>query len=213
MILRLIIRTIANFLFTFGLGILIFTYAPLAYSEVRYLTAKNTETNYSIDDKRVDENISEGSESENVVPIVPVDKDFSVIITEIDVNAPVVKDVTTVNQNEYMDALKNGVAHARGTALPGHNGNMFIFAHSSLNFWQLGKYATVFNLLDKLEPGDSIIFYYEGKPYVYEVFQKKLVSGWDTRPFADEYDVPVVTLVTCYPPGTTKDRLIIKAKM
>jgi sortase A len=90
---------------------------------------------------------------------------------------------------------------------------MFLFAHSSLNFWQLGPYATVFNLLNKIEVGDNITMVYKGRPYVYRVFSTEVVAGWNTKPFDDNYTVPVITLVTCDPPGSTQNRRVVKAKL
>ena len=119
----------------------------------------------------------------------------------------------SANQAEYTAALHEGIAHAKGTALPGERGNTFLFAHSSLNFWQLGPYATVFNLLKELEVDDTVILLHEGKPYLYEVFDKEIVNGWNTELFDIEYDVPVVTMITCDPPGSTINRLVVKARL
>jgi len=213
MFVRFLLRVISNLLIIAGFSVIIFTYVPILYSEVRYFFWSGSHNEYLISSEPSESYVDSVIDLTNVVPIEPADPNFSLIISKIEVNAPVVKNVSTGTLSEYMNALKNGVAHSRGTALPGENGNMFLFAHSSINFWELGKYATVFNLLNKLESGDELVFYYEGKPYVYEVFQKKIVSGWDTKPFDDEYDVPVVTLITCYPPGATLNRLVVKAKM
>jgi len=112
-----------------------------------------------------------------------------------------------------MEALSRGVAHAKGTALPGEVGNVYLFAHSSLNFWQLGKYATVFNLLRKLEPGDKIVLFYEGRRYNYIVTKREIVPRFNTKPLLKRVSEPTLTLQTCYPPGTTLNRLIITAKL
>jgi len=219
MILRFILTTIANFLFITGLGILTFTYAPIIYSEAIYASTSksnnqahnnvqlNTPNNPNIPD------IDDSFDYANITPVVAVDPNFSVIIDKINVNAPVVADVSTVNNLEYMNALSHGVAHAKGTPYPGQDGNMFLFAHSSINFWQLGPYATVFNLLNKVEVGDNITMVYKGRPYVYRVFSTEVVPGWNTKPFDDNYTVPVITLVTCDPPGSTQNRLVVKAKL
>ncbi len=140
----------------------------------------------------------------------PVDKNFSIIIEKLGVNAPVIKNVSVTNEREYFNALKKGVAHAKG--IPGKPGNTYLFAHSSLEFWKMGPYATVFNQLRKLKTGDSIYIVYKNNYFKYIVKEKFIVSGFNTSPFLQEYKKEsVLTLQTCDPPGTTLNRLIIRA--
>jgi LPXTG-site transpeptidase (sortase) family protein len=205
---RIILNTIGSFLLLLGLIVFEFTYVPLIYSYINYQVNKNNQN------KEIEVKVEEQKEeSRNIEPVVPVDENFTIIIPKIEVNAPVVEGVSTANAIEYSQALRNGVAHAKGTALPGQEGNMFIFAHSSLNFWQLGKYATVFNLIKQLEPGDTVTFYYKNEPYLYSVIDKTTVPGWNTAPFEQEYTEPIATLITCDPPGTTLNRMVIRAKL
>lgn len=213
---RFIAKTLGNFLMFIGLGIATFTYAPIIYSEINYMLSPKENIAPEESQKVLtpdSSGISSEPEFENIELLEPVDPEFSVMITKIDVNAPIVEDVTTINEAEYMNALRRGVAHARGTSLPGEDGNMFLFAHSSLNFWELGPYATVFNLLNKLEEGDLITIFYEGKAYTYSVYEIDVVPGWNTEPFYEEYSEPTVTLITCDPPGTTLNRRVIKARL
>ena len=110
--------------------------------------------------------------------ILPVNKDFSIVIEKINVNAPIVANVSVSDEKEYKEALKMGVAHAKGSAPPG-DGNTYLFAHSSLDFWQLGRYATIFNLLDKLEEGDRVFIFYQGERFEYRVSQSTVYKGFD----------------------------------
>jgi LPXTG-site transpeptidase (sortase) family protein len=207
-------RTFSNFLIILGSGIFVFTYGPILYSESWYFLHNQGSQPHEvvIEDSTpsqtavTDEEISEGIEL-----VSPIDESFSVIIPKIEVNAPVIEDVSMADYDEYMAALKDGVAHAQGTSLPGESGNMFLFAHSSLNFWELGPYATVFNLLNKLEKEDLVFVVKDGETYMYKVESMKVVAGWDTTPFYEEYDEPTLTLVTCYPPGTTVNRYVVTA--
>ncbi|TXI33604.1 MAG: sortase [Niabella sp.] len=210
---RLFLRVTSNFLIATGVGIMFFTYSPIVYDNANYLLF-HTKTASGIVTTNGVENISNVvSDSENISPIKAASDEFAVIIPSIDVNAPVVENVSTSNEKEYMQSLRSGVAHARGSALPGQNGNMFLFAHSSLNFWELGPYATVFNLLEKTKNDDTVIIVYKSNVYIYEIFDQEVVKGWDTSPFYEEYDTPVVTLITCTPPGTTLNRLVVRAKL
>lgn len=215
---RLLLRTFGNFFMITGFSIIIYSYTPLLIDELNYdffiskreTKSINTQTTSAIDQTNIqDEDYSNIS----ILPAKPADLNFSVIIPKIEVNAPVVPNVSVSVEKEYMLALRSGVAHAQETALPGEVGNIFLFAHSSLNFWQLGPYATVFNMLKKLEKNDVVILYYKGNAYEYLVYEMDVVPGWDTSPFDAEYDRSVVTLITCDPPGTTLNRRVIKAKL
>ncbi len=207
---QLFFSTIGHSLILLGISILTFTYIPILYAEIVYDLSPHQidETSGSI--KTV--NKDRGPDYSNIQPYISPQGSYYILISKIGVKAPIVPEVSTANKVEYTKALENGVAHAKGTALPGENGNSFLFAHSSINFWKLGKYATVFNLLNKLENGDTVIIVKDDKPYLYEVFSKEIVKGWNTEPFDVEYSQPVLTLVTCYPPGSTINRLVVKAK-
>ncbi len=210
---RLLAKVIGNLFFIIGLGVALFTYSPIIYSEVGYRLKPHPQPVVKDIGAILQNQEAESFDYENILPTVPVSEDFGIVIDKISVNAPVVANVEITNEKLYMDSLRYGVAHASGTVLPGEKGNMFMFAHSSLNFWQLGPYATVFNLLSKLEIGDTMVIYHEGKGYVYSVFETSIVHGWNTKPFDQEYAEPVVTLVTCDPPGTTQNRRVVKARI
>lgn len=154
--------------------------------------------------------------------IQPVDKDFGIIIPKILANAKVVANVDPYDSKAYQAALTKGVAHAAGTAFPGHAGNTFIFAHSSVDWYIANRYNSVFYLLHKLEKGDEIDMYYKGKKFVYKVTDKKYVEASDVSYLNSSYsglinqtptDTSTLTLMTCWPPGTTLKRLIIQAKI
>ncbi len=141
----------------------------------------------------------------------PVSSDFGLVINKLGVNAPIVKDVGVSQESLYLQALESGVAHARGSALPGEGGLIYLFAHSSLNYWALGRYATVFNLLNKLEENDSIVIYYKNHLFKYQVTSKRIIPGFSTLPINWEGDSETLILQTCYPPGATLSRLIVTA--
>lgn len=148
------------------------------------------------------------------IVLTPVNTDFSLVIEKIGVNVPVVKDVRVSDKNSYMNALEKGVAHAVVSDYPSTEpGNVYIFAHASLNFWHLGKYATVFNLLRHLDINDTIHVFYEGRHFVYKVIGKERYKGFNTYPITRPVLEPLLTLQTCDPPGTTLNRLVITAKL
>jgi len=40
--------------------------------------------------------------------------------------------------------LQKGIAHAQGSVFPGMQGNIYLFAHSTDNWWNVGRYNAVF---------------------------------------------------------------------
>lgn len=147
------------------------------------------------------------------LPMPPVNTDFSVVIPKIDVNTPVVADVNPGDKKAYLDALNHGAAHALGTAKPGQIGNSYIFAHSTANPLNIERYAAVFTLLSKLNAGDRITTFYQGKRYDYAIDRKYTVDFNDVSPLTATFDRPVLTLQTCDPPGTEFHRLILVAHL
>lgn len=145
--------------------------------------------------------------------IVPVSTDFGIVIEKINANARVIPNVDPSNERDYMNALAQGVAHAKGTVFPGQKGNIYLFSHSTDAPWNVVRYNAIFYLLGKLEVGDRIIMFYQGRRFDYIVFDKTIASPQDTHFLTDTYNESVLTLQTCDPPGTTLNRLIIRAKL
>jgi len=149
--------------------------------------------------------------SQTTEVISPVNTEFGIVIPKISANAPIIANVDADSYDEYIKALQLGVAHALGTAFPGDNGHIYLFAHSTDNILSVGTYNAVFYLLYKLEPGDEVLLFYKGHKYRYSVTGKRVVSPNEihylTRASAEEF----LTLQTCWPPGTTLQRLLVFA--
>jgi LPXTG-site transpeptidase (sortase) family protein len=144
--------------------------------------------------------------------IVPVDSEFGIVVPKIMANAKVIPDVDPLNSAVYQRALTKGVAKAKGTANPGEGGNIFIFAHSSADILEANKYNAIFYLLSKLEKDDEIDIYYKNQKYIYKVTERKTVNADEVK-YLDPTDSEQLTLMTCWPPGTTLKRLVIIAKL
>ncbi len=132
------------------------------------------------------------------------------IIPKINVELPVVYDVESVDEHAVQAGLEEGVVHYATTSHPGEKGNGAIFGHSSNNILNKGKYKFAFVLLSRLENGDTFYIEKDGVRYVYRVFQKEVVSPSEVSVLND---VPgktsTITLITCDPPGTTINRLVV----
>lgn len=115
-------------------------------------------------------------------------------------------------ENQIQGALQDGVVHYPGTAEPGQNGNVFITGHSSYYAWDPGQFKDVFALLGQLEIGDEYYVYYDQKKFTYRIFEKLIVEPTDVSVLNQPTDKKISTLMTCYPVGTTRSRLVIKAE-
>jgi LPXTG-site transpeptidase (sortase) family protein len=129
------------------------------------------------------------------------------VVPKINVKTPIIY-VETTNEASIQAALPNGVVHYHGTAKPGEVGNTFITGHSSNYWWIKGQYNYVFLHLNKIEIGDQAIIYRDGKKFVYQASNIKVVEPNETS-VLNPTDTPVLTLMTCTPPGTNWKRLIV----
>ncbi len=134
-----------------------------------------------------------------------------IIIPKINLDVPVVYDEPSYEEGKIQTALERGTVHYGNTPLPGEIGNSVILGHSSNNYFNSGEYKFAFVLLFRMEENDTFILNYEGTRYVYRVFSKKIVEPDDFSVLAPS-DKPIVTLITCTPPGTSWKRLIVQAE-
>lgn len=134
-----------------------------------------------------------------------VDSFFSIVIPEIGAKANISANIDPFNENEYTKALKQGVAHAKGT-------HYFLFAHSTNSITNITRYNAVFYSLKDLEEGSKIILFRKYQKHLYQVTQKLIVDPNDTS-WLEPKDPQTLILQTCFPPGTNRQRLLIIAKL
>ncbi len=135
-----------------------------------------------------------------------------IIIPKLNLEIPVNYTETSNNESAIEGDLNSGVVHYPSTAFPGENGNSAYFGHSSNNIFNPGKYKFAFVLLHTLAPGDTFYLVYNSKTYVYQVFSRQIVPPSDVsvlNPIAGHN--ATATLITCDPPGTSINRLVITA--
>jgi len=142
--------------------------------------------------------------------ISPSSWEFSLLIPKIALNAKVIPEVDASQETAYKKALKQGVAHAKGSSFPNEDGFVYIFGHSTDFLWNVKTYNALFYLLGKLEPGDEVDLFYQGKHFSYLVSQKKVLDASDLSLLENGKEKQLI-LSTCWPPGTTLKRLFIIA--
>ena len=97
--------------------------------------------------------------------------------------------------------LNHGPGHWPGTALPGMLGNVVIGGHRT-------AHDRPFRYIDKMKPGDQVIFVTEAGRFVYTVLRTEIVTP-DALWIVDQTDAYTATLFACNPVGSTKERIVV----
>ena len=112
---------------------------------------------------------------------------------------------TIVVEGTTASALRAGAGHYPATPLPCENGNVGIAGHRT-------TYGKPFANLDQLEPGDTIILTTPIGSCTYEVSKQPfVVSPSNLDVIADTPTTRELTLTTCHPKHSARQRLIVKA--
>jgi LPXTG-site transpeptidase (sortase) family protein len=202
------VRYVAILLLLTGLISLVLTFYPILKSYIDYiLFPPNTDIAVEIvkDDKDITKNISKDTDT------VLLDPNFGIYIPKIKANAPVLQDVNPNDEDEYINALYKGVAHAKGTSTPNREGNVFLFAHSAVNFYEQRRFNIYFYLLGELKKDDPVYISYQGEIYTYKVLEIRKVDPSETKYLGKYMDEDTLTIMTCWPAGTDFKRLIVTA--
>ena len=135
-----------------------------------------------------------------------------ITIPKLAVQAPVVYDLTTLDETVVESKLESGVVHypIRGAnAVPGEIGNSVFLGHSANDVFAPGNYKFVFLRLEQLQDGDYFYLNFNSKRYTYVVTGRKVITPSQVSELAISTDKPIATLVTCVPVGTSANRLLI----
>lgn len=111
--------------------------------------------------------------------------------------------------------LTKGLIHYIPKVLPGDSGKVAIFGHSILP--QLAKqgldYKSIFTYLPSVERGDTIYAHVKDDTFEYEVVDMFVVKPSEVSILEQNYDESVILLITCVPPGSYNERLVVKARL
>ena len=134
------------------------------------------------------------------------------IIPKINVDVPIRFEIPLA---DVMGAMNNGVAHYRiagASAYPGEVGNFVITGHSAGDVYSSNPYKFIFSGLERLEDGDLIYVNYNSVRYTYRVVRKQVIDPSNVAALVIDTDKPMLTLVTCTPLGTSRNRLLVTAE-
>jgi len=124
-------------------------------------------------------------------------------IPKLDVDLLVVEGTTP-------SALRAGAGHYAGTPLPGDPGNVAIAGHRT-------TFGRPFSRIDELRDGDTVLLETPSADYTYRVLPPfgGHANPWPVQP--TDYEVigaaapdHSLTLTTCHPKGSAKQRLILR---
>jgi sortase A len=111
--------------------------------------------------------------------------------------------------NIFMKELEDWVVRYPWSAQPWEKWNAFIFWHSSNFPWISWEYNDVFARLWQVEEWDIVFSYYGQKKYKYRIKERKVISPNDVGVLKNDNNKKQLTLMTCWPIGTTLNRLIL----
>jgi LPXTG-site transpeptidase (sortase) family protein len=94
---------------------------------------------------------------------------------------------------------------------------MYVAGHSSDYIWKHDPMAHIFTTINHLSAGDDVFITVYGTDdkiytYRYRVTTQKTYSPDDQTQFIDD-SVAKLNLSTCWPIGSTKDRLVVSAEL
>ncbi len=113
---------------------------------------------------------------------------------------------TVVVQGITVSALRAGSGHYPETPLPGQRGNVAIAGHRT-------TYGAPFRDLDRLAPGDEILFETPLGPVRYVVDVPPFIVAPDDMRVVAHESRHVLTLTTCHPRNSAKQRLVVRARL
>lgn len=190
--------------------------APYAYAKYQYMQAKPILQSLLTNDLGLaDEFLTAETPTKSLVGSSPSPRSTTPLlsIAAINIAAPIVADVDVNRQYNYNMALKNGLAHMKGTAaLTATSGNSFIFGHSSRFTSSGSAYDNIFANLDRLKENDIIELSSGDSLQQYKVNRSQAVEANDTSVLHQGKE-RIITLMTCWPLGTTAKRWIVQAQL
>ena len=137
--------------------------------------------------------------------------DSWIVIPKLKVEAPI--NYPSVEEYDLegviIKLLEKWVAHRPETQLPDQSWNFFVIGHSSNLPWIKSKYNNIFASIWRLKEGDIVKVYYKWRVLTYKMYTSFIVppEAVDVYWYIPWYNL---TLMTCWPVWTDKDRLIVR---
>ena len=101
--------------------------------------------------------------------------------------------------------IDHGPSHWPGTAMPGQAGNVVIAGHRV-------THSRPFRNIDQLGAGDEVVLTVQGEQATYRVSSSFVVTP-DRTDIANPTASPTLTLFACHPPGSARQRYVVRADL
>lgn len=126
------------------------------------------------------------------------------------VEQPVYEGPLFIVEGVNAESLSEGPGHYPGTAYPGEQGNFAVAGHRTTA-------GAPFYDLETLETGDEVhVTDRNGVRWVYEVVEQRIVDPSENYVLGQDpigTGAPVLTLTTCHPRWSNRERLIVFAEL
>lgn len=110
--------------------------------------------------------------------------------------------------------LGKHLVHLQGSVLPPDKGIAIVFGHSTLPYlFDPSNYHTILANAYKIKVGDVLLATVNNITYTYKVYELQVVNPDDTSVLIQHTDDSYFELITCTPPGTVWQRLVIHARL
>lgn len=130
----------------------------------------------------------------------PVPKENTLVIPRLRLNK-------RVHEGADAATLARGLWRRPHTSMPDRGGNTVIAGHRFTY-----SSPAIFYHLDKLKVGDKIALFWDKTEYNYEVQSIRIVDPGDVE-VERPTDEPTLTLYTCTPLWTSRQRLVVQARL
>ena len=133
----------------------------------------------------------------------PADERAKVPIVKIgEIRIPKIGLVHPIYEGVTLTVVDRGPGHWPGSAVPGQLGNAVFAGHRV-------THSHPFRNVDKLVPGDEIIFVMPNGTFTYKMTKQEIVKPADTWIVNPTQDA-TLTLFACHPPGSAAKRIVIR---
>lgn len=188
-------KKIGNILIVFGVLMIIF----VIYTKVK-VNFEQQKLMEEFDSLTFETTVEASSEEPVEVEINNGDVIGLLEIPKIELKTPVVEGASQDNMRHAVGHLPSSGSHKD---LGEKNMNFSIAGHRN------AAYGKFFNRLDEMEVGDELILSARGSVYTYVVSEKKIVAPTEVEVTYPVKDKSLMTLITCHPMYSNKQRLII----
>ncbi len=115
---------------------------------------------------------------------------------------------TNIFEGATQTELLYGCGHVVGSPMPGEAGNVSIAGH------RVTMRNHPFRHIDKMRKGDVVFIHYQDHVYTYTTYELFIVHNTENWVMDEVEDEPYcLTLISCHPPGSARQRYILRARL